>query len=63
MLFDALTGIVWADDSQVAFVHCNKVYAWNDRPGAHVVVDFLTDVFLQVLGENYRAVTNVLDSF
>ncbi len=62
MLFDALTGIVWADDSQIAFVNCNKVYAWNDRPGAHIIVDFLDDEFMQDLGIRQRNVTNVLDS-
>ena len=40
MLFDALTGIVWVDDSQVAFVTTNKVYAWNGKPGAYIVIDF-----------------------
>lgn len=62
MLFDALTGIVWADDSQVAFVTCNKVYSWNGRPGAHIVVDFCDDEYLQGLGAANRRVTNVLDS-
>jgi crossover junction endodeoxyribonuclease RusA len=62
MMLDALTGIVWADDSQVNFAHCNKVYAWNDKPGAHVVIDFLTDDFMQELAIRQRNVTNVLDS-
>jgi crossover junction endodeoxyribonuclease RusA len=62
MLFDALTGIVWADDSQVSYVTCNKVYAWNDKPGAYIVVDFVDDEWLQELSQRNRTVTNVLDS-
>lgn len=61
-LLDALTGIVWVDDSQVAFVTVNKVYAWNGRPGAHVIVDFLDDETMRTLGENQRRVRDVLES-
>lgn len=61
-MLDALTGVVWADDSQVAYATINKVYAWNDRPGAHVVVDFLNDQSLQNIGHVYTMVTNVIDS-
>lgn len=61
-LFDALTGIVWVDDSQVAFVTCNKVYAWNDRPGVHIVVDFMEDEALRTIAQMSREVTDVLDS-
>jgi len=61
-LFDALTGIVWADDSQVSFVTANKVYAWNDRPGCVVVVDFMSDEALVNIGHAHRDVVNVIDS-
>jgi crossover junction endodeoxyribonuclease RusA len=61
-LLDALTGIVWVDDSQVCFVNVNKVYAWNGKPGAHIVVDFMTDEALQGIGGAQRHVTDVLDS-
>jgi crossover junction endodeoxyribonuclease RusA len=61
-MLDALTGVVWADDSQVAYAIINKVYAWNDRPGAHVVVDFMNDVALRNIGQSHQFVTNVLDS-
>jgi crossover junction endodeoxyribonuclease RusA len=61
-LFDALTGIVWADDSQVAFVTMNKVYAWNGKPGVHVVIDFMDDDRLRELGSINRTVTDVIDS-
>lgn len=62
MLFDALTGIVYVDDSQIAYLTVSKVYAWNDRPGAHIVIDFVDDEWLQEIGDAQRAVTNVLDS-
>lgn len=62
MLFDALTGIVWVDDSQVTHVMCNKFYAWNDKPGAIAVVDFLDEEWLQGLATAQRAVENVMDS-
>lgn len=61
-LFDALTGIVWADDSQVSFVTANKVYAWNDRPGAIVVVDFMSEEALMNIGHAHREVTDVIES-
>jgi crossover junction endodeoxyribonuclease RusA len=62
MLFDALTGIVWVDDSQVSYLMANKVYAWNDKPGVHIVVDFIDDDWLRDIGSAQRTVTNVLDS-
>lgn len=62
MLFDALTGIVWVDDSQICYVMCNKVYAWNDKPGVHIVIDFVDDAWLQDIGNAQRTVTNVLDT-
>lgn len=61
-LMDALTGIVWVDDSQVSFVAVNKSYAWNGKPGAFVVVDFLGDEQLQRIGAATVHVTDVLDS-
>lgn len=61
-LFDALTGIVWKDDSQVCYATINKVYAWNNRPGAYVVVDFLDDDWLQSVGAIHRQIENVMDT-
>jgi Holliday junction resolvase RusA-like endonuclease len=54
-LFDALTGIVWVDDSQVVFVHANKNYAWNGSTGAHVTADFLDDDWLRSFATNRAA--------
>lgn len=62
LMGDALTGIVWVDDSQVAFSTVNKVYAWNDRPGAFVVIDFLDDDQLQTIAAQQQRVMNVMDS-
>lgn len=39
MLSDALTGIVWVDDSQVCYSAINKVYAWDGIAGATVTVE------------------------
>lgn len=46
-LNDALTGVVWRDDSQVCVCAINKVYAWDGRTGATVDVDEITDVAAQ----------------
>lgn len=43
MLGDAMTGIVWRDDSQVCYSSINKVYAWDGRPGAMVIAEPVTD--------------------
>jgi len=51
-LFDALTGIVWVDDSQVVYVMVNKNYAWDGDTGAEVFVEFLDETFLRNIGGN-----------
>lgn len=61
-LLDAMTGIVWVDDSQVCYCVANKVYAWQGSPGAVVVVDFMNDEALHNLGLRQQNVQNVLDS-
>ena len=61
-LMDALTGIVWVDDSQVAFLTINKSYAWNGKSGAHIVIDFMRDDELQALADSQRAVVNALET-
>lgn len=35
---DALTGIVWRDDSQVAEQYCEKLYVSDGHPGMHITV-------------------------
>jgi Holliday junction resolvase RusA-like endonuclease len=45
---DHLTGIVWADDSQVCFFHISKSYAWDDMPGAWIEVCEMDEEWLKV---------------
>jgi Holliday junction resolvase RusA-like endonuclease len=40
-VFDALTDVVWTDDSQVVSVQASKVFADGFEPGAYVTVDRL----------------------
>lgn len=42
-LCDALTGIVWRDDSQVCIVGINKMYAWDGITGAVVTCETITE--------------------
>lgn len=62
MILDAMTGIVWGDDSQVAFATINKTYAWDNRTGAYVIVDFMSDAAMQSIADASRTVENVIDS-
>lgn len=43
MVCDALTGVVWVDDSQACVVAVNKHYAWDGITGAIITVDPITD--------------------
>lgn len=61
-LLDPMTGIVWVDDSQVCYVTCNKCYDWNNRPGAHVIVDFLSDDLVRSIAYSQMAVVDAIDS-
>ena len=61
-VLDALTGIVWVDDSQVAFATANKTFAWNGRPGAHIIIDFWSDEVLQQFADSHRRVTDAMES-
>lgn len=61
-LLDALTGIVWVDDSQVCYAMVNKVYAWNGSPGAEVIIDFIDNDVAVELGRNQMKVRDVIDS-
>lgn len=55
-LLDGLTGIVWVDDSQVCYSMVNKVYAWDGKPGAEVIIDFISDDVAVALGRGYQRV-------
>ena len=59
-LLDACTGIVWRDDSQVCYAMVNKVYAWDSKPGAEIIVDFIDDETAQVIGRNQTRVRDAL---
>lgn len=61
-LLDPLKGIVWVDDSQVCFCTVNKVYAWDNRPGAYAIVDFITDEWCERYGSVHSSIINVIDS-
>ena len=61
-LCDPLKGIVWEDDSQVCFSTVNKVYAWDNQPGAYVIIDFLTNEWCERYGEAHKGIVNVIDS-
>jgi len=62
MILDAMTGIVWGDDSQVAFATINKTYAWDNRTGAYVIIDFMSDESMRELALAAREVTDVIES-
>lgn len=61
-MMDALTGIVWADDSQVCYCTVNKGYAWNDKPGAYVVIDFMNEGELRGIAFAQRQMIDALES-
>jgi hypothetical protein len=61
-ILDPMKGIVFADDSQVVFCTVNKTYAWNDRPGAYVVIDFLDDGFMQSFSVAHRLVADAIET-
>lgn len=49
---DHLTGICWADDSQVCFFHISKSYAWDDMPGAWIEVQEMDEEWLRSYAHN-----------
>ena len=61
-VLDALTGIVWVDDSQVCFVTMNKVYAWNGQAGAHFIVDFLHEESMRRIGEAREHIITIMET-
>ena len=62
MLSDALTHIVWVDDSQVCFSAINKVYAWDGATGAMVNVEVVSDDAAKQFAETARMVRSAIES-
>ena len=54
-LSDALTGLVWVDDSQVCVSAINKVYAWDGLTGASVTVEVIEHDAAQRFAEQSAA--------
>lgn len=59
-LMDPMSKIVWKDDSQVIYVTCNKVYAWEGTTGATVTIDFLDDESLKRIGESRNILVGIM---
>lgn len=53
-LSDALTGIVWRDDSQVCMSAINKVYAWDGVSGAVVSIEPISDESAKTISAQTR---------
>jgi Holliday junction resolvase RusA-like endonuclease len=62
MLGDALTGIVWKDDSQVCASAISKCYAWDGITGAHVDVTEYDEEFAKRVAEATDAIRKKLDN-
>lgn len=60
MLSDALTGIVWFDDSQICYSVVNKVYAWDGRSGAHIDITEIDDDSAKRFAATSSAVRHLL---
>ena len=50
-VLDHLTGIVWVDDAQVINLAISKGYAWDDRPGADIVIDEVPEETLRRIAD------------
>lgn len=61
MMSDALTSIVYRDDSQVCFSIINKVYAWDGATGASVVVEEITDDAAKRFAESSTMVRHAIN--
>lgn len=59
-LLDALTGIVYVDDSQVCMLAVNKVYAWESSPGANVTCNPISDDEAQRMAKYTAALRKVV---
>lgn len=56
LLLDALTGIIWVDDNQVCYIHLQKHYAWDHRPGADISIIFRDEEYCKQLAANRFAI-------
>lgn len=59
-LADAMTGIVWVDDSQICVSLINKSYAWDNRAGASVEVETITDDYAKQLALASNAIRSAM---
>lgn len=60
MVGDALTNIVWCDDSQVCYANVSKRYAWDGITGAIVEVAELDENHLRYLANGVIGMADVL---
>jgi Holliday junction resolvase RusA-like endonuclease len=58
---DHLTGIVWADDSQVTSFRITKSYAWDHDPGAFIDALEMDEEYLRRLAANRRMLLEAAD--
>lgn len=61
-VLDHLTGVVWCDDSQVICLAINKWYAWDDKPGADIVIDELPEETLRQMAGTQSVIRHLLRS-
>lgn len=59
---DALTGVVWRDDSQVCVCAINKRYAWDHRTGASIDVDVIDDVMAQQWAGDAKLIQGLMEA-
>lgn len=60
MMADALTGIVYRDDSQLVAIALNKRYAWDNQPGAEVSVEVINEETAKALAIQTQHIRNVI---
>lgn len=60
---DALTGVVWKDDSQVCAALVTKCYAWDGSPGAQVQITEYDDEFAKRVAVATDAIRRKLDDY
>ena len=58
---DHLTGICWADDSQVCYFMLSKSYAWDNAPGAAIEVVEMNEPYLRQIADARAAIMRAAD--